>query len=358
MTEAQVSAVLGVVMLGILAASIAGWANWFLQIWRGVDPLPLAPRRKAPWGFLDLLLAIGIIFIFQFMLQAIVVLTVVPKGGNPEKVAGLTTLLIAASSAASLLGLIVVLLVVAFRSGATLVDLGIDEKEILGDIGLGAQAFVMLVVPVLILQAILTMWFPSNHPLIDAVRKEPNPGLTLTAAIIAAVVGAPLLEEFGFRVLLQGWMETLVGGPHAWSKAMLGAYYEPPVITDVVLSPPSPETNPIESASAVPLPPVVLGPEANPYAAPDNVAATPVEPAAEPAPPFWPTLISAFLFAIAHWSHGPDWIPLLFLALGLGYLYRQTHRIVPTIVVHFLLNATSMTLFTLSLIYGENGPKP
>jgi membrane protease YdiL (CAAX protease family) len=29
-------------------------------------------------------------------------------------------------------------------------------------------------------------------------------------------------------------------------------------------------------------------------------------------------------------------------AVGLGYLYRQTHRILPSVVVHLLLNACSL----------------
>jgi hypothetical protein len=42
---------------------------------------------------------------------------------------------------------------------------------------------------------------------------------------------------------------------------------------------------------------------------------------------------------------------LFFLALGLGYVYRQTHRILPGIVVHFLLNACSMGMFLVDVFF-------
>ena len=115
----------------------------------------------------------------------------------------------------------------------------------------------------------------------------------------------------------------------------------------------APGANHAFAASAAPAPAISFGMVSlNPYESPR--ATTPIEPTADTeSPSVWPILISAFLFAIAHWTHGPDWIPLFLLAIGLGYLYRQTHRVVPCIVVHFLLNATSMSLVALSLVIGE-----
>ena len=55
------------------------------------------------------------------------------------------------------------------------------------------------------------------------------------------------------------------------------------------------------------------------------------------------------LFALAHLGQGANPISLFFLAIGLGYLYQRTHRIVPCIMVHMLFNAFSMTLVGLYL---------
>ena len=45
----------------------------------------------------------------------------------------------------------------------------------------------------------------------------------------------------------------------------------------------------------------------------------------------------------------PDPIPLFFLALTLGYLYRRTHRIAPCVFLHMAFNATSVLTFFLKL---------
>jgi len=65
---------------------------------------------------------------------------------------------------------------------------------------------------------------------------------------------------------------------------------------------------------------------------------------------YLPILLSAVLFSLMHMPHGVDWLPLLLLALGLGYLYHQTQRLLPCIVVHLLLNACSMTFMLVGLL--------
>jgi CAAX prenyl protease-like protein len=52
--------------------------------------------------------------------------------------------------------------------------------------------------------------------------------------------------------------------------------------------------------------------------------------------------ISSVVFALLHYTHGPDWIPLILLAAGMGYLYQRTHRLLPSLTVHACLNGLSM----------------
>ncbi len=54
-----------------------------------------------------------------------------------------------------------------------------------------------------------------------------------------------------------------------------------------------------------------------------------------------PILLSSFIFAIVHLEYGPSAIPLFFFAVVLGYLYRQTHRLWPSVIAHASLNALS-----------------
>ena len=57
---------------------------------------------------------------------------------------------------------------------------------------------------------------------------------------------------------------------------------------------------------------------------------------------WFPIVVSSAIFALLHLPNGPDWIPLFFLAAGMGYLYQRTHRLLPSLTVHALLNSLSM----------------
>jgi membrane protease YdiL (CAAX protease family) len=62
-----------------------------------------------------------------------------------------------------------------------------------------------------------------------------------------------------------------------------------------------------------------------------------------------PVVTSAFVFALLHVGQGPAPIPLFLLALGLGYLYQRTHRLWPSVVLHFLLNTSSLAMLWLEV---------
>ena len=67
-------------------------------------------------------------------------------------------------------------------------------------------------------------------------------------------------------------------------------------------------------------------------------------PASRSAASFWPIIVSSLLFAITHQGQGAAPAPLFVLALGLGYLYRQTHRLTPCVAAHMFFNAFSLTM--------------
>jgi membrane protease YdiL (CAAX protease family) len=48
----------------------------------------------------------------------------------------------------------------------------------------------------------------NEHPLVPLIQYEKNSPLVLFVAFLTAAVSAPLTEEFLFRLLLQGWLET------------------------------------------------------------------------------------------------------------------------------------------------------
>jgi membrane protease YdiL (CAAX protease family) len=65
-----------------------------------------------------------------------------------------------------------------------------------------------------------------------------------------------------------------------------------------------------------------------------------------------PILASAGCFAAFHLGQGPAPVSLFVFALGLGYLYQSTHRILPCIVVHMALNAMTVSLLWLQSLAG------
>ncbi|GAH16902.1 unnamed protein product, partial [marine sediment metagenome] len=204
--------------------------------------------------------------------------------------------------------LIITLMLVPLRTRATLGELGFDKHTVRRDIAIGTTAFFVLVVPVLLLQLILTLlWKETSHPLVGLLRDDPSLKFFAMSGF-AAVLVAPLVEEFFFRVLLQGWLETMFyrHSAAAQSIAAQADVAQPDAfqqVTDSELSTNEDRVEPDE--------------EAHPYRSPTVAAQDhPPESGASPKsgiinnPSPWAIVISAFLFAIAHGGNGPDPIPL------------------------------------------------
>jgi membrane protease YdiL (CAAX protease family) len=104
----------------------------------------------------------------------------------------------------------------------------------------------------------------------------------LVLVTVVAVLVAPLVEEFLFRVLLQGWLEKR------------------------------------------------------------QVVAAELVEGEQSSPGFAPIIVSALFFGLLHVGHGADPIPLFVLGLFLGYAYRQTHRILAPLAIHALVNSVAM----------------
>jgi membrane protease YdiL (CAAX protease family) len=270
----------------LLCLTVVIWSILYARRRAGRAWVAYEPRSHVPWGLLDVFLALGLLVVLTSVaLAALGVEATDQLDETPRRTdADLQAAGILAQSLVSLAVVAFSISAMRVRYRATGSDLGWSTAKIGSDVRLGVVAFLALAPPVYAMQMYLVQWFESKHPLIELIRRNPQPNL-IAVCIVSAVWVAPVVEEYLFRGLLQGWLERLADGR-------------------------------------------------------DNSLGAPVA--------YWPIAISAFSFAILHWSHGPDWIPLFFLAVGLGYLYRQTHRLLPVIVVHFLLNACSMTIFLVS----------
>ena len=151
------------------------------------------------------------------------------------------------------------------------------------DVVLGLKASLMILPPVLLISLLVSSLVKYEHPVLNLLAGIHSPAQLAFLFFVTALV-TPLIEEFLFRVLLIGGLERL------------------------------------ESVRSF------------------QGADTPWQPGT-----YGPILISSFIFAIMHWGQGAAPIPLFFLAVALGYLYRRTGSIVAPLVVHIVLNALTLT---------------
>jgi len=308
----------------------------------GVSPrLPLvawSARRPVPWAFFDLLALFFIWLIASVAANVVLHQSGWLPGGDIDKLSlSERQALIVGNLAVSLVIVAMGLPLVALRSGATLRDFGWSLHEVKTDLKLGLVGFVMLAPPVYAIQGLLVyFWQPSKHPLMEMFKGTPDAGFFLLLVVTAAIV-APLFEELLFRVVLQGFLEKAFdfrGEIHELFFGTVNRVAVEPLLVAELSAP----------GGAV----VAIDP--NPYA-PSAALMADAHSAGEwqldqPELRGWraclPIAISSAVFALLHYSHGPDWIPLLVLAAGMGYLYQRTHRLLPSLIVHMLLNGLSM----------------
>ena len=291
-------------------ACVRNWLAGFADLQAERPLVPLTTRTSVPWGLVDLAVILVVVAVITgggVALGSKAMGIEAPTGEDATVGSGGGEQLLPAEQARVFFAFGTSTLIATAVSFGWLwlryMTLpGFDRSQLWEDVVLGVRWFTMLIVPVVLLQVILTQWMPTEHPLIQLLRETENVAF-LPVAAYAAVITAPIFEEAFFRLFLQGWLEKLqlnlqrikLGGS---SKADNDA--------------------------------VIFGGDLS----------TGAEDATLQRSTLWtPILVTSALFALAHLGHGPDGIPLFFLAIGLGYLYQRTGRIQACIVVHMLVNA-------------------
>ena len=338
MLESVAFALLGTLCVG----SISVWIKFFRNQKKGVATLPVRLREPKPIGLLDILVMFsGWIFaqmaasgialaLMEFEAKQVVSLA---ASGIAIAVSGLEAQQMSDASAGqrwllvALVGIAQLLITLACMA---VFRLRYQSSRLFGawgtlgkDIRIGLLAFIFFVPPLLILQAGLTHFVDYEHGTLNSL-KNANSVKPFFSAWFTAVLVAPFIEEVFFRGLIQSWLQRLGNtNPEDFGKLMIGGWFssDPPL---------SGKTRPIET---------VPNSDGNVYF--DSELR------------WLPIFISAGLFAAAHAGQGAAPIPLFFLGVGLGYLFRQTGSIVPCIVVHFLLNFYSMFWATMYVIFSQ-----
>jgi hypothetical protein len=281
---------IGGLSLLLLTGSVSAWWLIAWKVWNRQPIVEFSPRLRAPWRGLDVLV-LGISYLFSEILAA----SVAQWLSGEEPAAFITAFMsVQIGVHVAWFGFAVAYLL---ARGAYVDDLGWDTSQRVGDVRSGLLLFLAAVVPVFGVQWFFTqlMEIPSKHPLLELTKGSPTLGI-MVLITVAAVGIAPWFEEFVFRVVLQGWLES--------EQVRLRKLRDP-------------------EASSV--------------------------------PGFAPLMISSFLFAALHAKAGPDPAAIFILSLFLGYAFRQTHRITPSWIIHTGING--FTMLNLWIMYLSGGVK-
>jgi len=204
----------------------------------------------------------------------------------------------------------------------------------------------------------------------EQLLRSGNPS-AVAIAVIMAVLVAPLFEEFLFRVLLQGWLEAvwsrqrrkypkLRAVPVSWIPIVLPATIfalmhlrsgKTPLstqyLTGLFLGQMAADL--VMLGLAIVLLRFAVGATAADLGwKPEKLrsdAKLGILALLAATPPI--LMLQVSLTGLVTWAgidYAPDPIPLFFLALVLGVLYRRTHRIAPSVVLHIAFNTTAVLL--------------
>ena len=209
--------------------------------------------------------------------------------------------LIVSSTVASMLAMLSVMVWMNLTSVRELKRFGLWLS--LNDLKLGSKAAFLVLPPVLLLSTVINSWVTYKHSVIDTLGANPTLAVLFGIAF-STVLLTPIFEEFTFRVLLQGGAEQLSRRVQA--------------------------TGTLQRQSEAPEWEVIPASEVATWS-------------------WWPVVMASGTFAALHIGQGAAPVPLFFLSLALGYIYRQTGRIGPCIVVHAILNAFTVSLTMLKL---------
>ncbi|QDT12117.1 CPBP family intramembrane glutamic endopeptidase [Stieleria marina] len=219
-------------------------------------------------------------------------------------------------------------------SGCTLSHVGLKMHS--ADVQLGLKGAFWFIPPVLLISMFASMMIPYEHPVLDTLAANKVFGTWLMLFVSTAMI-VPAVEEFMFRVLLQGGLQRIADNQHAGSKIADSQAVGAPgdeLDRQAVLQL-SPEDRPDSWVADAYQPPTATS----------DATATPYETDSLWRPQsYWPIVVTSVFFALMHLGQGAAPIPLFFLSLGLGYLYRQSGSMIPPLIVHMILNGTTLAV--------------
>ncbi len=350
---------MSLLVVALLVGSLASWIYLIVRVRRGQPLLDTEPCAPRVWGLADLAFVAVLIVGCQILLASLY--AHFSKGELGDSTEGHASAAVAAfASLGNIVAIALALLWLGLRFNVTPQHVGFRFNDWWRQLQIGIIATLVVLPIVYLLMAAVSIGLHSEykHPLLDEVRRNATLSSYLMG-VVTAVLLAPLAEEFLFRVMIQGWLQSwsvstprqiLLGAPldgrraerHAeGAEGPTGQSAEWDVEAEVVDS-----SNTCQSA------PIDPGYGKACHANADRASnSTDLDKSYwVTTPPVWPSVVTGILFGLAHWGYGLSFIPLILLGVVLGLLYRATHSIWPCFIVHFALNGTSMLGLGLSIL--------
>ena len=210
--------VAGVVVGGMLVAIVSSVvaAAWIASRMRSGRPVPaLRPHPPAPWRGADVA-RIALVYVTLSVAAA-------GLGAGQDAVSRLQLVLgSAVPAAATLVGISVLR-----GAGASWAAIGFTGGRWWDDLRIAGVGLALVLAPLLAMAAVLDRIVPYQHFLATFLRSHRDP-VDVAIVALAAVVVAPIAEEFFFRRVLQGWLEARLpqadgAGAIGLSAALFGA---------------------------------------------------------------------------------------------------------------------------------------
>jgi membrane protease YdiL (CAAX protease family) len=384
MTPGQLASALtlGFVIVTLIFSSVFAWVAWFVYR-SNRKKIGLAQGPTATFGLVDCFAIIGFMFLSVAFIQA--VWSSKPDAANLQTIAseplanqsaetvsvesdtqeGTTSegsapgdvpkqaawgkltpdriLFSAWVSAAQLIAVFLVPLFIMGRTGCQAAAFGWHPNRFGVDVLIGVWLLFMTMPPMFLMTGVVNgiSGVKYEHPVIDTMREYP---WMLGIVAFQAVIVAPISEEFFFRSMLIGWFESIHFGKSF--EAFLTGW-----------SPTKERIEPLDSTEQFVLPDASQQEKTDPYlptVANAGVGDTFPQGARceEPCgytPPWWPSIVSAILFGVPHFSYGLSWIPLIVFGIILGRIYQWRQSLVSCIAIHMLFNAINLFNLWLSL---------
>ncbi|TWU66782.1 CPBP family intramembrane glutamic endopeptidase [Crateriforma conspicua] len=361
-----VQTMLGGLLLALFPASLIAWITLLkrrITSGRLSALLPYRPRPLPHWSPLTFLVLMGLFLVAGPLVRlafASVGLVDWPESGASSSSA-------APQRSAELMIGATVFLVSCLLTGAYIYVMAPKRFGVVGlrptwsGVRLGLIASVLVLPPLMILMAAVSWLVPYEHEVLDVMEKQLSLSSFLKLFFVTAIL-TPIVEEFSVRVVLQGSLQGLAdaGKVRPWhddgQAESNNAAAESSPATPTVTDTPSSDAG-IASAESVSNAPQPTDPTpTNPV----QWVYQPIPGRPEPPPPpadaggfrpaDWPIVVTSLFFALLHFGQGLAPVPLFFLSLALGYLYRQTGNITASIVVHMVLNSLTMIVTFVTLM--------